>query len=161
MFFFFGIKNDDWNRRHIKSNQYGLAYSLFDDCIINGKFESKIMFNDGSTANCSDYDMVISYSYVRENESKYDGYDLVGVSVLYNNYSTNKININDIDAIYIDLTQPNESEANRISFSIGGVHHDKVYNRGHLDLSGVNDLKILKIAEILYYIYKINTFFSL
>ncbi len=122
---FVGVKNDDWNRRHIKSSENGLAYSLFDDCIKNGKFESKIMFNDGSTANCSDYDMVISYTELLHG-AKYDGYDLVGVSALYNNYSTNTININDIDAIYIDLTQPNESEANKISFRIGGVHRRNI-----------------------------------
>lgn len=70
----------------------------------------------------------------------YDGYDLVKVSALYQNYSTNKINIYNIDALYLDLTLPNQSKVNRLTFSVSGVHYNDVYNCGHLDISGALDI---------------------
>ena len=128
------VKRDTWNNQHIPSNSNGLAYSL----LANSTAKTIIQFKGGATEEGSAYNLSINYS-ANLNGAEYKGYDLVAVGALYSNYSDTKLNIDDIEVLYLDLTLPNQSTANRLSFLVENVHHDSVYNRGHLDLIGSLD----------------------
>lgn len=132
------VKRDEWNSQHIPSNSNGLAYSLFDTCKSKGKLTTIIQFKDGTTENASNYNLSINYSGVLRG-AEFKGYDLVSVNAMYTNYSETKINIDDIEVLLLDLTLPEQSTTNRLSFVVSDVHHDSVYNRGHLDIVGSLD----------------------
>ena len=128
------VKKDTWNSQHIPSNTNGLAFSLFE----NSSRNTIVQFKDGSSEPGSNYNLLITYSGVLRG-AEYKGYDLVVVNALYNNYDAIQLKIEDIDVLYLDLTLPNQSTTNRLSFIVSGVHHDEVYNRGHLDIAGSLD----------------------
>ena len=132
------VKKDEWNSKQIPAHENGYAYSLFNECYTNGKYQTFIQFNDGSIVNGDVYDFKITYSGVLHG-AEFKGYDLVSVNALYNNYSTNELDVSLINFIYVELTLPNHTAANRFTFNVDGVHHDDVYNRGHLDIIGVKD----------------------
>ena len=164
------VKKDEWNSKHIPAHTSGYAYSLFDQCATNGKYQTFLQFNDGSVVDASEYELRVTYSDVLRG-AEYNGYDLVSVSALYQNYSTNTIDVDQIDLLYVDLTLPGHTASNRLSFTVSGVHHDSTYNRGHLDISGAKDtievvdgsysrrsIDIEKSKDIILYLHKHYTY---
>ncbi|KAK8895928.1 hypothetical protein M9Y10_013814 [Tritrichomonas musculus] len=125
------VKHDTLNSRAVPENKtHGLAYSLLNECQNNGHYETLIQKRDGSIVKGSDFEISLGHSFMIY-DAKLDGYDLVEIHCNQDHHSTSKIDLKDIELLYLDISLtkssslcelPNQIDVMRLSFTIKEKH---------------------------------------